>query len=77
MQYIISQHLLLTMLMCMGVYQIAVTMLMSMHVGMFMGVLQRNRIFHHQHRGRHHNQKPCIKPYPRSLSQKQDAEKHT
>ncbi len=41
--------------MLMGVYQFPVGMLMGVGMGMLMSMLERDGIFDHQHRGRHHD----------------------
>ena len=65
------------MLMDMGVYRIAVLVFVIVNMGMFMGVLQADGIFHHQNRCDDHNDQPHIELDTGSLVQQQDTEGNT
>lgn len=65
------------MLMDMGVYQIAVPVFVIVNMGMFMGVLQADGVFHHQNSCNNHDGEPHIELDTRALIQQQDTEDHT
>jgi len=65
------------MRMDMGVYQISMTVLVGMHMGMFMGMLQANGVFHHQNSCNNHDGEAHIKLNAGALVQQQDTEDHT
>ena len=61
----------------MGVNQIAVPVLMGVNMGMFMGMLQADGVFHHQNRCKDHNGEAHIELNTGPLVQQQDTESHT
>ena len=61
----------------MGVYQIAVPVLVIVNVGMFMGMLQADGVFYHQDRGNNHDGEAHIELNTGPLIQQQDTEYHT
>ena len=60
-----------------GVYQIAVPVFVIVNMGMFMGVLQADGVFHHQNSCNNHDGEPRIELDTRALIQQQDTEDHT
>ena len=65
------------MLMDMGVCHIAVPVFMIVNVGMFMGVLQADGVFHHQNSCNNHDGESHIELDAGSLVQQQDTEDDT
>ena len=65
------------MRMDMGMYQIAMPLLVGMHMGMFMGMLQADGIFHHQNSCNNHDGESHIELDAGSLVQQQDTEDDT
>ena len=65
------------MLMDMGVHQIAVPVLMGVNMGMFMGMLQADGVFHHQNSCNNHDGESHIELDAGSLVQQQDTEDDT
>ena len=65
------------MLMGMGVYQTAMPVLVGVSMGMFMGVLRADGVFHHQDSCDNHNDEAHIELDAGTLIQQQDAEDHT
>ena len=76
--FILAVDMGVAMGMCvrMGVDQISVGVFVGMAVAMLMGMLQRNGIFHHQHRCPKHNDKTNIELDKRSFPQKQHTKQH-
>ena len=66
-----------TMFMDMAMHQIAVPMLVGMHMGMLMGVLQADGIFYHQNSCNDHNGEAHIELNTGPLIQKQHSEGYT
>ena len=61
----------------MGMYQISMPMLVIVHMGMFMGVLQSDGIFHHQNCCNNHDDQTHIELDTGAFVQQQDTEYHT
>ena len=64
------------MLMDMGVYQIAMPVLVGVYMGMFMGMLQTDGVFHHQNRCQDHNGEAHIELNAGTLIQQHNPKGH-
>ena len=74
---LVDVRMSVAMRMDMGVYQIAVPVLVIVNMGMLMSVLQADGVFHHQNGCKDHNDQTYMELNAGALVQQQDTEGYT